>query len=68
MDYEQANEAAAVEHLHPALQDTEEPGAKRQRLHGDATELDGQQQPVGLHPQVRALSYHRDPHQAQRPS
>ena len=53
MDYEQANEAAAVEHLHPALQETEEPGAKRQRLDGDATDLDGQQQPVGLHPQVK---------------
>ena len=37
MDYEQANEAAAVEQLHPALQETEEPGAKRQRLDGDAT-------------------------------
>jgi hypothetical protein len=53
MEYEPANEdAAAVEHLHPALQEAEEPGAKRQRLHGDATELDGQQQAVGLHPQV----------------
>lgn len=57
MEYEPANEgAAAVEHLHPALQEAEEPDAKRQRLHGDATELDGQQQAVGLHPQVRRHS------------
>jgi hypothetical protein len=56
MDYGQSGEVApAVEHLHPALQEAQEPGAKRQRLSNGAADLNGAgQQPAGLHPQVTA--------------
>lgn len=57
MDYDQSGEqmAAHAEHLHPALQDSEEPGAKRQRLNGEAPATEGVEQQVpDLQVQVRA--------------
>lgn len=55
MDYGQSGEVAPpVEHLHPALQESDESGAKRQRLDGDAAGLEGaEQQPGSLAAQVR---------------
>lgn len=63
MDYDQSGEqmAAHVEHLHPALQDSDEPGAKRQRLNGEAPATEGvEQQPADL--QTQEMTEEMEPH------
>ena len=60
MDYNQAGTMAPtpVAHMHPALQESGEPSAKRQRLEGEMPAPDGlDQHPVDVQPQVPLIKY-----------